>query len=858
MGALGAPSPPLPPAHHLRLRDRWIAWVLRFHRLVLILAVVVTAFAGWQASRLHIDSDLRSLLPAGDPVLVSLDRIEASFGALGSVNIVVQDGTPEQRHAFADELAARIGESTLVRDVEYRLRSEFFADHALYYFSDAEMEQLAELVSAWTHYELCKSEPDICLEPPDAGAPDALQKFVQDMQRRASGRTHFRDYFEREGIAALVLLVHPTHASSDLDFSQRVTAEMRATVTEVHAKPGAAWAGSAMRWNIVGPYIVKADEKATISEDMLKSGLFGFLGVLAILYLLLRSGRAVFTLMAPLVCGVVWSMAFTQLVLGHLNTLTSLISTVVMGMGIDAGIHFLLRVREEQAGVSDDEAITRAFGGLIIPLLVASGTTLGAFAVMASSAFPVFQEFGLIAGSGVALCLLAMVTVYPAALCLTGVKRISRRTTEGGEDAAPSASLLRGMRRALQRRPETADLLSMAVLRRPGLVLVIVVLLSGVAGYGARRVQFENNGRELQSDRTRALAESDIFLISEIFGRDIHAGILVVDTLEQARAVLANGRADHAARQAAGDPTTVAELFGAPDLLPDPAIDVAKRRQAIAAITEDVPEATWERLEKRAADQEATAEGLSPEEARRLQRMLKAEPVTVERLPSALLDKLRSADDRHAVYAYPNFDAADIGKGVEFMAETTTYTRALAPQSDASEPVFVGETTVYALMYRMMLREAPYVLGASATLIALLVLLQLRSIGQTLRTLLPLALGMLWLVGLMGLLDVRFTLFNIPILPAILGIGVDNGVYLTDRIRRLHGEPGGLANALGGTGAAILAATATTVMGFAAFMIADNGGLRGIGALAVMGISIAAITALLVLPSLAALSRPRR
>ena len=236
--------------------------------------------------------------------------------------------------------------------------------------------------------------------------------------------------------------------------------------------------------------------------------------------------------------------------------------------------------------------------------------------------------------------------------------------------------------------------------------------------------------------------------------------------------------------------------------------------------------------------------------------MLKAEPVTAERLPPALLDKLRSADGKYAIHAYPNFDAADIGKGVEFMAETVAYTKPLGAQGESQ--VFVGETTVYALMYRMMLHEAPYVLGASAALIAFLVLLQLRSIGQTLLTLLPLALGMLWLVGLMGLLDVRFTLFNIPILPAILGIGVDNGVYLTDRIRRLHNEPGGLASALGGTGAAILAATATTVMGFGAFMIADNGGLRGIGALAVMGISIAAITAILVLPSLAALSRPRR
>ncbi len=83
-------------------------------------------------------------------------------------------------------------------------------------------------------------------------------------------------------------------------------------------------------------------------------------------------------------------------------------------------------------------------------------------------------------------------------------------------------------------------------------------------------------------------------------------------------------------------------------------------------------------------------------------------------------------------------------------------------------------------------------------------------------------------------------------------------MYLTDRIRHLRDEAGGLAHALGETGAAIGAATATTVMGFAAFIIADSGGLRGIGVLAVCGIGIAAVTAILVLPSVAAIAARRR
>ena len=126
---------------------------MRFHRLVLVLALLLTGLAGWYASHLRIDSDLRALLPANDPVLVNLDRIEASFGALGSVNIVVKDGDQAQRHAFADAIAERLERSELVRDVEYRLRSDFFAEHALYYLSDKEMEELDEHVQAWTHYE---------------------------------------------------------------------------------------------------------------------------------------------------------------------------------------------------------------------------------------------------------------------------------------------------------------------------------------------------------------------------------------------------------------------------------------------------------------------------------------------------------------------------------------------------------------------------------------------------------------------------------------------------------------------------------------------------------------------------------
>ncbi|NVB43570.1 MMPL family transporter [Pseudenhygromyxa sp. WMMC2535] len=102
-------------------------------------------------------------------------------------------------------------------------------------------------------------------------------------------------------------------------------------------------------------------------------------------------------MLIPLMCGVAWSLGATYLALGHLNAITSMISSVVMGIGIDAGIHILARTRREREFHDSHDSIRLAFKGLIAPLLIASGTTASAFVVMANSTFPAFSEFGVIA-----------------------------------------------------------------------------------------------------------------------------------------------------------------------------------------------------------------------------------------------------------------------------------------------------------------------------------------------------------------------------------------------------------------------------------------------------------------------------
>lgn len=867
----------------VRLRERWIEAVLNRYRLVILLGVLVTMTSIWLATKLRIDSDLRQLLPQGHPVLTSLEKVEESFGALGSVNLVIEAKDPEQRHAFAHAVAKELEGDALLEGVDFQLPVEYFEDHALYYFSDPDMKELSERVMAWQHFELCSGQASLCVQAPDPKAKEKLRDFVQTKQDAARARLGFGRYIENDKLGAQVVFIQPKGASSDLDFATKVTRHLQTRVGQVHSG-GQGWDPKTLRYNLVGPYVAKSDEQTSIRKDMLVSGAVGLLGVVAVLLWLFRSWRALVSLLLPLFAGVAWSLGAAQLLLGHLNSMTSLIASVVMGLGVDAGIHFLSHARRERIEHDRDEAIKRAFRRLILPLLVASTTTLGCFLVMASSGFPAFHEFGIIAAAGVFLCLLSMVSLFPALLRWVGIGALKRNQAKRVTRVGPLAKLLS---------------------KHPGAVFAGVVALLLIAlpsAYQMRETGFEFNGRLLQSQSARDRTEADVFLIRDIFGKDIHAAALLFPDYQSMDKAYARAKAHHVASKAEGQ-SVVAELFAAPALLPDPSIDQRKRQAAILELAASIGDPIWARLEgkpvhdkspsnaptdddpefgefeeveldlgndapPKARDQapeeapaadpsedsvdEKETKALSKEQVALLRRMLAAKPVEFSKLPAKALQRVHAPNGSWAILAYPDFDAADIATSLRMMQEVKGYGE--SPELG----VYVGETTVYASMYQLMRDEWPVILGASSLLILIIVYWQMRSLLVSVLTVLPLGLAMIWLIGTMGYSGLKFSLFSVPVIPAILGIGVDNAIYLVASLKAAPDDEEGVGHAITETGAAIWAATATTSVGFASFLVADSGGLRSIGKVAVLGILIAALSAILLLPSLMLLFRRRK
>lgn len=121
-------------------------------------------------------------------------------------------------------------------------------------------------------------------------------------------------------------------------------------------------------------------------------------------------------------------------------------------------------------------------------------------------------------------------------------------------------------------------------------------------------------------------------------------------------------------------------------------------------------------------------------------------------------------------------------------------------------------------------------------------------------TFLPLFIGLIWTLGAMGIFSIPLTIATIALGAMILGLGVEYGSFITERILEEKESRGsieeGVKEAVPTTGKAILGSSTTTVVGFSALLIASISFIRDLGLTLSIGIILTLTSALVITPSL--------
>jgi predicted RND superfamily exporter protein len=131
--------------------------------------------------------------------------------------------------------------------------------------------------------------------------------------------------------------------------------------------------------------------------------------------------------------------------------------------------------------------------------------------------------------------------------------------------------------------------------------------------------------------------------------------------------------------------------------------------------------------------------------------------------------------------------------------------------------------------------------------ITVLLLITFRSVRAAAIGLVPLIVGILLMISGMWLLGINFNSANIIVMPLVLGIAVDSGIYIINRFRREGETSVQVVSRSAGRG--VIFNTFTIMATFGALMVSHHRGVFSIGAVMSLGMAACQIAFILVLPA---------
>ena len=161
------------------------------------------------------------------------------------------------------------------------------------------------------------------------------------------------------------------------------------------------------------------DDRDIIQRDLSKLSSLSLLAVFGLFAVGFGSLRRPLLATATMLLSVALAFGVAVIYPGHLTLLSAFFASILFGQGIDSGIHLIGRVEElVAAGWSEKKAVPEAVAALAPGIATSTMTTAGALLSLLVCGFRGFGDLGFVAAASLFLCLLAMLTVFPALLVL--------------------------------------------------------------------------------------------------------------------------------------------------------------------------------------------------------------------------------------------------------------------------------------------------------------------------------------------------------------------------------------------------------------------------------------------------------
>jgi len=557
------------------------------------------------------------------------------------------------------------------------------------------------------------------------------------------------------------------------------------------------------------PYI-RGNVSRNIQNDLQHLMPIGLIIMLIFLFICFKQLRGVLLPFFVVVMSVLFSMGLIPVLGWRIQIITVILPVFLIAVANDYGIHMIARYQEDNTPgntYTKKELAKRMFRTLSKPVLITGLTTMAGMLCLLGHALVPAEQLGILAACGIIFALAASLFFIPA---VTSLIRKPRPVLSRPEDPDHRQRLMERLLWFFGR----------LVSNRPGTITIVALILSLIAAIGIFRVVVDTDPKRYFSEDDPVVYATD--LIDQNLGGSQNISIVIEGDIKDPRLMK---KIDSLERQIGR-------------------MDMVGNTTSIARVV------------------------------RQMSRALNdTDDVGYDRIP----------DTRNAVAQYFELysmsgDPEDFEKLVDFPYEhalitarmNTTSTTRLNHFVDTIRTMVANDPNVLLIggigvvlsdLARLVVSGQLLSLTLAMIIVAILLMILFRSVIAGLISAIPLTLSIIVLFGLMGIFGIELNVATALLSSIMIGVGIDYTIHFLWRYReeRRHGldYEEAVIKTLTTSGRGIIFNAFSVIVGFVALLFSGFLPVKFFGFLVVVSIFSCLVGALVLIPSLCLIFKPR-
>ena len=626
---------------------------------------------------------------------------------------------------------------------------------------------------------------------------------------------------------------------------------------------------------LAGGVPLARDEMASASEDSMLLTILALVAVLIIFIVTFRMISAPFFALINLIIGIIWAMGVSWFLVDSLNMMTVMMAVILIGLGIDFSIHIISVYTElVNKGTAPKSAIIETLEKVGTGIITGGLTTAAAFLTLTIARSAGLKEFGLVNGVGLIVIMIATLIILPTILMIREKFRSKINLTQKKNRDISYA---------------TVGNIANSFFTKWKISLISLLIITLGFGYMITKVTMDYNYLNMEPKGLESIKLND--KIIDKFNMSADMTMMTAKSLNE----------NYELTKKAKEKSSISFVESISDFLPMkeeqlkrmPKLKLIQNTMKNKSIKSTINKDDWQKIKSELFRLEANiiemqdmafmgGQDMVDKKATRLVgtreepmkgnltsfisrleskkndfkkaslfnldfakeykslvlHMSNSSQIQIDNLPEIIKDKYISKNgDRYLLTVYPKGNVWDMEYLGIFTKDVFDITRSVS----GTPPMF------YYLM-EIIGKDGRRASLLTIAVVFLFLWFDFKSLKKALIAMVPLFIGIIWMVGTMGIFGIQITLLNIMAIPLIIGIGIDDGVHILHRYK-IEGEEN-TRKVYSSTGKAIIITSLTTMLSFGSLVFATYRGFGSMGLALFIGVGMCLLATILVLPAI--------